>query len=296
MNTTAASSSTGTFFSDLWRTLSEKGPSFAWIIIQLLLIFLGAQLVLKLVTALTSRAMKNPKYHKNEESGKRTDTTLTIVRSAARYLIFFFALLAAFSVIGLRDTVNGLVLTAGIGSVALGFGAQSLIKDIVSGAFLRFEHQFSVGDYIEIAGHVGTVEATALRVTYLRTVRGERVIVPNGLITSVVNYSTTGNYATPIVVSTSYEANTKEVMEHMDQAIQQYAKENPSLFIDPPKVAGITEFASSSVDITILCRVPPMDHWKVERGIRLAIKEHFDQNGIEFPYPRVVVIPKEKHQ
>ncbi len=281
------------FFSRLEGLLTKITQNLGyllWDILVVALILLLAKVALELVSRLTSSAMKRKAYHVNEYQGKRVDTMMTLLRSIARYMIYFTALLLILQQFGLGKPMENLLMTAGIGSLAIGFGAQNLVKDVVTGFFMMFENQFSVGDYIKTEDSEGTVTATAMRVTYLRSLKGDQIIVPNGSITRVINY-TRSSYVAAITVSTAYEADTRQVLHVIDQAVQAYAKEHEDLVIEPPFVQGITNFGDSSVDIGVICKVQPMKQWEVERGMRLAIKELFDELGVEFPYPHMVTVP-----
>ena len=187
--------------------------------------------------------------------------------------------------LGFGNAINNLLLSAGIGSLALGIGAQSLIKDVVTGFFMMFEKQFSVGDYVKLDDIEGTVTATAMRVTYLKNFAGQQIIIPNGTIGRVINYSRMDSLA-KVTVSTPYEADSRQVMEILDQAVKVYAKQVKEVIVEEPKVQGITELADSSVNITVICRTLPLRHWEVERGLRLAVKEALDEAGIGIPYPQ----------
>ena len=297
---TAMPESPGTFWEQFTghfqAALENSGVFLAdalWALIKVAAIFLAARFTLAVVSRMTRHVMNSARYHRTESGGKRTDTVMTLTRSFSRYLIYSVALVMALVELGVGDLVNNLIVTAGIGSVAIGFGAQSLVKDMVTGFFLMFENQFSVGDYIKVDGQAGYVEATAMRVTYLRTFKGEQIIIPNGTITRVINYNK-GTSVASITVSTAYESDTRKVIELLERAVNKYAQEYAELIEEPPFVQGITNLGESSVDIGIICKVKPMKQWEVERGMRLAIKEMFDANGVGFPYPHLVTVPYEK--
>ncbi len=275
------------------ETIVQNRGNILWNICLVLMIVLGAKLLLKMVSAITAKVMKNQKYQNDTPVAKRMKTLMTLLRSVARYAVYFLAFLFILSVLGMGKPLNNLLVTAGIGSLAIGFGAQNLVRDVVSGMFMIFENQFSVGDYIKIDDVEGTVEATAMRVTYIRSMKGDQIIIPNGTITRVVNYNK-GNAVAAVIISTAYEADTRRVIELIERAVNQYAKEHEQLIEELPFVQGITKFSESSVDIGIICKVKPMKQWEVERGIRLAVKEMFDQNGVAFPYPHIVTVPYQK--
>lgn len=277
-------------FQGLFLYCKENVGHLIWNLLVIFFIFSAAKAVLRWISFLTSRTMERSHQKLEEFQSRRVDSLMTLTRSAARYLIYFIALLLVLARFG-GDTVQKLLLAVGsIGGIAFGFGAQNLVKDVVTGLFIIFENQFSVGDYIQTEEATGTVEAIAVRVTYLRSAKGDQIIVPNGSIGRVINY-TRGSYIAAIIVSTAYEADTRQVMEAMEQILARYAEEHQELIEEPPVIRGIDTFGESTVDISIACRVKPMKQWEVERGMRLAIKEGFDSRGIEFPYPRMVTIP-----
>ena len=207
----AVPGSLGTFWDQLAghfrEAMANSGVLLAdalWAVLKVAAIFLAARFALALVSRLTSHVMNSARYHRTEASGKRTNTVMTLARSSFRYLVYTVALVMALVQLGVGDLVNNLIVTAGIGSVAIGFGAQSLVKDMVTGLFLMFENQFSVGDYIKVDGQEGYVEATAMRVTYLRTFKGEQIIIPNDNISQVINYTRGGYMAMVTVKAVSY--------------------------------------------------------------------------------------------
>ena len=277
-------------FSQFWQSIQDGLGDFLWNLLSVAVILMVARLALSLVSKGTRRVMEGERYHREESQGRRVDSLMTLVRSVARYGIYFIAILLILNQFGFAKSLNGLIAAAGIGSLASGFGAQNLVKDVVTGLFMVFENQFSVGDYIQIDDNTGTVEATAMRVTYLRTFKGEQVIIPNGSITRVINY-TRGSSVAQITISTAYEANTRQVLDIIQEAADTYAREHADLVLEDPVVQGVTSLSPSSVDIGVICKTPAMSQWQVERGLRLAIKETFDRKGVEFPYPRLVLAP-----
>ena len=247
----------------LLQKLMRNRGNILWGLCLILLTVLLAKVALRVISAVTGHVLKNKRYQNDAPASKRMRTLMTLLRSVTRYLIYFVAFLVVLSILGMGKPLSNLLLTAGIGSLAIGFGAQNLVRDVVSGMFMIFENQFSVGDYIKIDDVEGTVEATAMRVTYLRSMKGDQIIIPNGTIERVINYNK-GNAVAAVTISTAYESDTRKVMELIGLAVGQYAK--------------------------------PMKQWEVERGIRLAVKEMFDKSGVEFPYPHMVTVPYQKPQ
>lgn len=272
------------YFNGFLSTLAENSGLLFWKGVGILLVILGGKLVLDLISRMTARQIKKSE-DMPEMQTRRVQTMMTMTRSTLRYIVYGICALMILAQLGFGNAINNLLLSAGIGSLALGIGAQSLIKDVVTGFFMMFEKQFSVGDYVKLDDVEGTVTATAMRVTYLKNFAGQQIIIPNGSIGRVINYSRTDSLA-KITVGTPYEADTRQVMEVLDQAVKAYAEEVKDILVEQPKIQGITDLADSSVNITVVCRTLPCRHWEVERGLRLAVKEALDEAGIGIPYPQ----------
>ena len=272
------------YFNGFLSTLAENSGLLFWKGVGILLVILGGKLVLDLISRMTARQIKKSE-DMPEMQARRVQTMMTMTRSTFRYIVYGICALMILAQLGFGNAINNLLLSAGIGSLALGIGAQSLIKDVVTGFFMMFEKQFSVGDYVKLDDVEGTVTATAMRVTSLKNFAGQQIIIPNGSIGRVINYSRTDSLA-KITVGTPYEADTRQVMEVLDQAVKAYAEEVKDILVEQPKIQGITDLADSSVNITVVCRTLPCRHWEVERGLRLAVKEALDEAGIGIPYPQ----------
>ena len=272
------------YFNGFLSTLAENSGLLFWKGVGILLVILGGKLVLDLISRMTARQIKKSE-DMPEMQARRVQTMMTMTRSTLRYIVYGICALMILAQLGFGNAINNLLLSAGNGSLALGIGAQSLIKDVVTGFFMMFEKQFSVGDYVKLDDVEGTVTATAMRVTYLKNFAGQQIIIPNGSIGRVINYSRTDSLA-KITVGTPYEADTRQVMEVLDQAVKAYAEEVKDILVEQPKIQGITDLADSSVNITVVCRTLPCRHWEVERGLRLAVKEALDEAGIGIPYPQ----------
>lgn len=268
------------------NNIADNIGNILWVLLQIVLVVILARVAINLVSSITKHMMTSKRYHQNEKQGKRIDTLMTLTRSTMRYVIYFFAGIIILGYLGFNDIIGYLLGTAGIASVAIGFGAQSLVKDVVTGFFMMFENQFSVGEFVKIGEDEGYVEATAMRVTYLRTMKGEQIIIPNGTIGRITNYSR-GNNLASVTVSTAYEANTAQIIQLLEEALTAFAKEHKDLLEGKPAVLGITAFSDSSVDIGISCKTKAMKQRQVEREIRILVKELFDENHIAFPYPHV---------
>ena len=279
-------------WNEWWTSIQHNLGNYIFDLVKIIIILVVCKILLAVISAYTKKVMNRNNEKKIDNKVKRSNTILTLVRSVSRYMVYFVGALMIVDILGYGNVLSGLVLTAGVGSLAVGFGAQSLVKDVVTGFFLMFENQFSVGDYIKVNNAEGTVEAIAMRVTYLRTREGSQIIVPNGQI-SVVENITRGNSMARIVISTRYEDDTNNIIEIIKEVVANYAKEKKKLLLGEPNVLAITSFSSSSVDITVTCRTKNLMHWQVERDLRLAIKNEFDHQGIVIPHQMIVITQQE---
>lgn len=225
-----------------------------------------------------------------EES--RSRTLASLLRSAVRYTVTIFAGMMALDILGVdtRSLLGGVA----IAGLAIGFGAQNLVRDVITGFFIIYERQYDVGDYIKAAGVAGVVEEVGLRVTRLRDWSGEIHVIPNGRIEITTNVSRAGSRAL-VEVSVAYEADLRQAIDVMQQACDQAARELPAI-LEGPTVLGVKELGDSGIDLLVWARTQPLEQWGVERELRLRLKEALDAAGIEIPYPRLVVYDRSERR
>ncbi|AEG17030.1 MscS Mechanosensitive ion channel [Desulfofundulus kuznetsovii DSM 6115] len=254
--------------------------------IKILLILVLAFIVMRLGDAAVERFFNN--WNKlGPVDGRRAQTLRTLLKSGLRYTIYFIVMVTILNLFGVR--VEAILAGAGVVGLAVGFGAQNLVRDVITGFFLLLEDQFAVGDYITASGVSGTVEEMGLRVTRLRDFGGELHIIPNGQITQVTNHSR-GNMRALVEVGVAYEENLDRVTAVLQQVCEQTARDMAGIIAEGPHVLGVVNFGQSDVVIRIIAYTKPMQQWYVERELRRRIKEAFDREGIEIPYPRRVVL------
>jgi small conductance mechanosensitive channel len=216
----------------------------------------------------------------------RMRTLAGLLKSVLRYTVYFIAAVVMLDTFGVKT--SSIIAAAGIGGLAIGFGAQNLVKDVISGFFIIFEDYFQIGDYVETAGVSGVVEEMGLRTTKLRDFGGQLHIIPNGEITRVTNHSR-GNLRALVNVRVSYEEDLNRVIKILEEVAEEVRQKRDDI-VEGPTVLGVSDFGPSEAVITIWARTLPMQQWSVERELRKAIKERFDREGIEIPYPRMIVI------
>lgn len=188
-----------------------------------------------------------------------------------------------------------IIASAGIIGIALGFGAQSLVKDFLSGVFMIFEDQFGVGDVVDVGEASGTVEAVSLRVTRLRSLDGTVWYVPNGEILRVGNMSQ--NWSRAVVdVGVAYGEDlgrVRRVLEEVSHGLWE-DDEFRGVIIEEPEVTGVEALAADSITLRVLIKTAPLEQWAVARELRQRIKARFDHEGIEIPFPQRVVWHREQ--
>ena len=259
--------------------------------IEIIIILLASRLIIKIGNKFINDIINRKKS--KSENRRKLDTIQTLLKSILRYSTYFFAGMLILSIINIP--ISSLLAGAGIVGVALGFGAQNLVKDIINGFFVLFEDQFGVGDYVKIAGVEGIVEEIGLRTTTLRSFSGEINILPNSQIERVTNYSV-GNMRVMIDVGVDYKESPKRIINILDELCDEISQEKNKIITEGPDVLGVQDFASSSMVIRIWAMVRPMEQWQIERFIRKRIKERFDELNIGIPYQHVVLLGKEQEE
>lgn len=215
---------------------------------------------------------------------RREQTLLKLLENALSYVVYFSAILAILQEFNID--VKGLLAGAGVLGLAVGFGAQSLVKDVISGFFILFEDQFSVGDYVKIGTAEGSVEEIGLRTTKIKNFTGEIFILPNGTISQVVNYSMKNSLAI-VDVTIPFELGVEKIEGSINSYLESMGRDNPDL-LGKPKLIGAYDFTEDSVVERIIAETRPMRHFDIARNISMGIKKQLEQEGIEIPYPTLV--------
>jgi small conductance mechanosensitive channel len=216
----------------------------------------------------------------------------SLLKSVVTGVVFTMAVIMALSEIGFD--VAPLIASAGILGVALGFGAQSLVKDFLSGIFMIFEDQYGVGDVIDAGEASGTVEAVGLRVTRLRDINGTVWYVRNGEILRIGNMSQ--NWAQTVLdIQVAYSEDLHRVREVLaDVAHDMWDDEDyKGKILEEPEVWGIQSLDPDGITVRVVLKTAPLEQWGVAREMRERLKARFDIEGIEIPFPQRVVWHRE---
>ncbi len=265
--------------SDFWIGLG-------WIVFKIILILVAAKVLMNFGRIMIERVLSHRTMRMDERRGK---TIIALLINILRYVVYFLAVLTVLSNIGVNVTT--LVAGAGVAGLAIGFGAQSLVKDVITGFFIIFEDQFGVGDNVMINTNLqirGNVEEVGLRITKVRAYTGEIHIIPNSQIMQVTNYSKTNSLAV-VDISVAFEEDLQRVYEVLKAVGVQVQLENENV-VGEPQVLGVQTFGPSNAVVRMTLDCKPMEHYGVGRILRHEIMKAFIKEGIEIPYPKQVAL------
>jgi small-conductance mechanosensitive channel len=226
------------------------------------------------------------------EREKRARTLAGIFKGVARVVIMIVATLTILAELNIPTAP--LIASAGVAGLAISFGAQDLIRDVISGFFILLENQFKVGDVIRAAGVSGMVEDMNLRVTVLRDTDGAAHFIPNGEIKLVSNLAKEWSRAV-INVGIAYTEDVERVLGLLRQVGEQLSKEPSwaSYILDSPQVLGIESFEQTQITIRVLIKTRPLRQWEIGREYRRRVKIAFDEKGVATSQPQIIVAREE---
>jgi small conductance mechanosensitive channel len=266
--------------------------SFGSGIIKIIIVLVAANIVIRIGKVAIHNIFKIRNRSPLRTSERREETLSKLLDNVLSYVVYFIALMMILSVLGID--VKALLAGAGIVGLAVGFGAQSLVKDILSGFFIIFEDQFSVGDHIRVGQFEGDVEAIGLRTTKLKNWTGELHILPNGTITQVTNFSLNNSVAA-VDVSIAYEENIEKAEKVIRDLLEKLPEQYEDL-VKVPELLGVQNLGPSEIVLRIIAETLPMKHFYIARMIRKEVKMKLDEHGIEIPFPRLVMYTRNGEQ
>jgi moderate conductance mechanosensitive channel len=210
---------------------------------------------------------------------QRAETLRHIVRSVVRFLLVVFVLLTISAQLGFN--VAPLIAGASIAGVAIGLGAQSLVKDVLAGFFILLEDQYGVGDVVRVGTYSGVVERMTLRATVLRNLEGQVHVIPNGSIQGVTVL--TKEWARAVVdVTVGYSEDLQKVFRVLEIVADDLHRDWNDRLMEKPTLLGVEQLGQTGVTVRCFAKTPPMKQWDVMREWRRRIKDEFDRHGIEF--------------
>ncbi len=222
------------------------------------------------------------------DAERRAKTLGSVLKNAARVLVALFFILMTLQEFGVN--IQPLLAGSAVAGVALGFGAQTLVKDIIGGFFLLLENQYGVGDIISVDDkHTGMVERMTLRITQIRDAEGKAHYIPNGSISQLVVLSK--DYARALVdVEIDYTMDVDHVMEMLRNLGKELQRDLPDLVMEPTDVKGIETMSATGCTIRTLTKTAPGKQWDVARQFRRRVLLSFRDEGITMPLPHRVVL------
>lgn len=248
----------------------------AFTLLKIVLVLVVMYLVIKIGSSIIDKAVHRQKNLKFSLDIKKAKTLGQLLKSILRYTVYFFGIIEILSMLGLFGTIS--LTFAGIGGVAIGFGAQSLIKDVINGFFILLEDQYSVSDYVTIDDKSGIVESIELRLTKIRDFNGDLHLIPNGSISRVTNHSR-GNMRVSLDIDIAYDKNIDLVQQIIDQVCISFKEQNPNM-VEGPKVLGVSALKEDSMTLRVMGKSKPMAQWDCEMKLREEIRSALKREGI----------------
>lgn len=267
---------------ELWKRLSKVQTAFITNLVWALIIILVAMVLLRITRAFIQRVLHHRQLKGRFLDERRANTLATILHSVARYVIYFLATITILDQFGLP--VASFLTAAGIGGVALAFGAQNLVRDVITGFFLLFEDQFAVGDQVTVADVTGIVEEMTLRVTKVRDAGGQLHIIPNGKIERVTNHMGSSMRAL-VDIPVSYGADLSVISGVLEEVFADFRRDFRPL-VEGPSFLGVESLANYGVVLRVIARTEALKQGDAERELRRRIKLAFEKKGIEMPTAR----------
>lgn len=262
--------------------LETGGLSLSGKVFYSLIIVLIARLVLSALTQIINRTL-NKKVITIAQAGK-VDTVRSLLISVVRVLIIFISSMMILDLFGVNTT--SVLATAGVGGVALAFGAQSLVKDVIAGIFILMEDQYAVGDMVTVAGVTGVVVSVGFRVTKLQDYQGNIHYIPNGAIGQVQNASQ-GPQRTEIQIALAYDV-TEDSGREMAEYIKERLLSQGQVFHEEPNYRGIVDLQPRFYMIAITARVDPADRFAVQFKMRSLAMDFMVEKGLKSQSPMII--------
>ena len=277
-----------TFMSDIFKHITSWLITSGIKVIGILITLIILSQMSRWIVRWLERFIPEKDPRQAAEAKKRAQTLGNILRHALLIVICFIALMMILGELGIQ--LGPLLATAGIGALAVGFGAQSLVKDVISGFFIILENQYRIGDVIEVAGVSGLVESVSLRKTVLRDLEGRVHTVPNGEIKVVSNLSKEWSRVV-LDIGISYREEIDPIIDLLTQIGKELEAEEPykSAILEPAQILGVERFGESQLVIRMIVKTMPLKQWEVGRELRRRIKNRFDEKGIQIPLPHRVL-------
>jgi small-conductance mechanosensitive channel len=247
---------------------------------KIILVLLVAVVLVRLMRSVTRRLIAFSREQLEPSRAQQLRTLASVINGVWLFVVCFVALMQVLPVLGIN--MGPLLASAGIAGLAIGFGAQTLVKDVINGFFILLENQYSVGDAVRVAGVTGTVESLTLRRTVLRDADGALHTVPNSEI-KVVSNLTRDWTLTALHVAVDYRENSDRIIELLKQ-VSAELRNDPTygeFLVAEPEAPGIERVTGNEVDYLVLVKTKPGRQYAVSRELRRRIKDCFEKNQVQ---------------
>ena len=247
----------------------------------ILVIFLGVSFKVTARKWVVSRVRK-------KKGERRANTLSELIKTTLNFLVWFLIIIISLDVVGVN--ITPILASAGVVGLAIGFGSQNLVRDVMAGFFHFLDNNYNLGEVIEVNGFTGKVTQMNLRMVHLTNFLGAEMIINQGSIGSLINWSR-NQTAAVVDFGVAYETDLKhlnEVMASFVESLQEKVEE----LVEVPSFLGVMELADSSINCRILGKTEAGNHWPAGRKIRKELVATLKENNIEIPFPQVVVSEK----
>jgi len=281
---------------DAWRVFdltnwlsSERGARIIAVTVQILIVLLIALLVWTVVASLIEHRLGSGDSSDSATApSSRERTLLSLLRSALAMLIVATTAMVLLSQIGVD--VGPLLAGAGVVGLAIGFGAQKLVQDVITGIFIQIENGMNQNDVVQVAGVFGTVERITMRSVGIRTLDGGFHLIPFSSVDTVTNHMRDFSYHLG-EYTIAHRESVDDAMFHLERAFEEL-KQDPELapaILDDMQIPGVTSLNERGFTLRVLIKTQPGMQWAVQRAFNRLVKKHFNAADIELPYPHTVV-------
>jgi len=274
---------TANLWPKIWSWLTTSG-------LRILVYVIGGIILITVVKKIGKTIVKKVEDDDSttrNERERRADTLFQVINVTTKIFVWVIVLFMALKEFGAN--ITPLLTGAGIVGVAIGFGAQNIVRDFFNGFLILLENQFRVGDVVKIAERAGLVESINLRTTVLRDLEGVVHVIPNGEIRAVDNMTFSESRAV-IDVGISYNSSMDIAIEAIKGIGDELKADNElGRFVRDLSILGIENLGDSSVDIRVMIKTDPLQQWGIARRFRYLVKKKFDEIGIEIPFPHQTV-------
>lgn len=286
--TTSTSNLWKQFIERIWDKLqdTQMWTNAAMVMGRIVLIILVSRLALMLLNRFIDHVTSERETNRLKLRTRRVQTLGRLLKNTAGYIVNFIVILLVLGEFNIQ--LAPLLAGAGVIGLAIGFGAQSLVKDVITGFFIILEDQFAVGDVIQTGNFKGTVEMIGLRATRIKNWTGEIHIIPNGSIVEVTNFSV-NNAIAVVDVNIAYEEQVGQAMDSVRTVLGKL--EDPNI-VGTPELLGIHAMNTAGITLRITVECRPNTQAIVSRKINAEIKRVFEDSGIAAPYPRMMTIQR----